>query len=68
MEQALTSPRTPEWLSSINKIKEHFGFTSFEPNALMTRGQFAVLIDALWDPFSREVDLYGRFSESNPNP
>ena len=68
MEQALTTPRTPEWLSSINKIKEHFGFTSFEPNALMTRGQFAVLIDALWDPFSREVDLYGRFSESNPNP
>jgi hypothetical protein len=68
LKQGVKESQIPEWLSSIKKVQEHFGFPSFDPDTPMTRGQFAVLIDALWDPFSREVDLFGRFTESNPIP
>ncbi|MDA8658294.1 FAD-dependent oxidoreductase [Flavobacteriaceae bacterium] len=68
LKQGVKETQIPEWLSSIKKVQEHFGFSSFDPDVRMTRGQFAVLIDALWDPFSQEVDLYGRFTESNPIP
>jgi len=68
MKKGLKQSQIPIWLSSPKKVQEHFGFSSFDPNAKILRGQFAVLIDALWDPFSREVDLFGRNYKTNPMP
>lgn len=60
-KKSLSKNETPQWLSNAVSVKKHFGFSSFDNSAPMTRGQFAVLMDALFDPFSREVNLFGSF-------
>ena len=56
--------RLPEWMNSLEAIKAHLNFTEFEATAPITRGQFAVLVDALFDPFSRPIDQQGFWLEN----
>lgn len=66
-KKSLPENELPLWLSTNAGVKKHFNFSAFENSALITRGQFAVLIDALFDPFKREVNLFGEFSNSTPS-
>ncbi len=63
-KESLPDNELPSWLSTSAAVKEHFNFTEFENSSPITRGQFAVLLDALLDPFSREVNLFGEFINS----
>lgn len=56
--------RLPEWMNSLEAIKAHLNFAEFEATAPITRGQFAVLVDALFDPFSRPIDQQGFWLEN----
>ena len=65
-KKSLPNNELPSWLSTSYAVKKHFNFLAFEDSSLITRGQFAVLMDALFDPFSREVNLFGEFVNSTP--
>ncbi|MGC6503142.1 MAG: FAD-dependent oxidoreductase [Flavobacteriaceae bacterium] len=62
---SLPNKKQPEWEWKAKQVKEYFGFREFEEDAIITRGQFAVLIDRFFEPFGREVDLYGNFLTEN---
>jgi len=66
-KKSLQEDELPSWLSTSSNVKKHFNFPVFEDSALITRGQFAVIMDALFDPFSREVNLLGEFVNSIPS-
>ena len=66
-KKSLPEDEIPLWLSTPAAVKKHFIFSAFENSAPITRGQFAVLMDALFDPFSREVDLFGEFVNLTPS-
>lgn len=53
----------PEWLRSATAVKNHFKFENFTPEATITRGQFAVVIDALFHPFQRQLNHLGQWEE-----
>lgn len=51
----------PEWTLDEKALIEHLSLTDFEGPRSMTRGTFAVLFDALFDPFeSNRVDITGQ--------
>lgn len=66
-KKSLPENELPSWLSTTSTVKKHFSFLAFEDSALITRGQFAVIMDALFDPFSREVNFLGEFVNSTPS-
>lgn len=47
------------WITNMKEVQHMMGFKNLVKGALMTRGQFSVLMDQLLDPFSIEVDLEG---------
>jgi len=57
--QAILKSQEPAWLQNPEEIKNKFNFKAFEPEAIITRGQFAVLMDALLNPFVREIQHNG---------
>jgi len=57
----LSNQDPPKWLESPEEIKRKFTFTTLKPDERITRGQFAVLLDALLNPFERPVQLNGTF-------
>ena len=44
-----------------NKALAKYGIAPKADNDQITRGEFALIVDALRDPFSREVDIKGNF-------
>lgn len=57
--QATLTNKAPVWLQNPDDVKNKFNFKSFEPEAHITRGQFAVLMDALLNPFEKEIQHNG---------
>ena len=47
--------------SDLASLQKHFGFSQFHPDSPITRGQFSVILNAFWDPFSRNVDHHGHW-------
>ena len=56
----LTEEQKPKWLSFPNEIKSKFNFRTFNMGAPMSRGQFAVLLDTLVNPFADEIQHNGK--------
>ena len=56
----LPEEQKPKWLSMPNEIKRKFTFNSFNIDAPMSRGQFAVLLDTLVNPFAVEIQHNGK--------
>ena len=51
----------PSWSQDEKALIEHLSLKDFEGPRSMTRGTFAVLFDALFDPFeSNRVDITGQ--------
>lgn len=51
----------PDWIKKIKSVSEFLGF-EFAPMANISRGNFAVLLDEIIDPFNRQpIDLYGKY-------
>ena len=53
------------WINDVDEIKRKMGFEDLSPTAVISRGQFSVLIDQLLDPFKVEVDLNGNIIPIN---
>jgi hypothetical protein len=51
----------PDWIKKIKSVSEFLG-VEFAPMANISRGNFAVLLDEIIDPFNRQpIDLYGKY-------
>lgn len=61
LQKTIPSYKQPAWLENTTTVKNHFSFDAFTDSAPITRGQFAVLLDTLFNPFDRQIDLYGNF-------
>lgn len=66
-KKSLSDKELPSWLTTSVAVKKQFNFSTFENSSRISRGQFAVLLDALFDPFSREVNVFGAFVSSIPS-
>jgi len=52
----------PTWCANTEGVRNYFSMTEFKDDQLMTRGQFAIIMDAIFDPFEfSDVDLRGNF-------
>ncbi len=51
----------PDWIKKIKSVSEFLG-VEFAPMDNISRGNFAVLLDEIIDPFNRQpIDLYGKY-------
>ncbi len=50
----------PEWCVNTEGARINFSMTEFQDTQLMTRGQFAIIMDGIFNPFEfSDVDLHG---------
>jgi hypothetical protein len=58
------APEKDNLAAGIEKIFTEYGFENRDPDRIITRGEMAVLIDRLLDPFNaRGVDITGKITE-----
>jgi hypothetical protein len=56
-----TNKLPPNWIKKIKSVSEFLG-VELAPMANISRGNFAVLLDEIIDPFNRQpIDLYGKY-------
>ena len=56
---SLPENQRPKWLDSREAIKKRFNFEELTDENIISRGQFAVLFDALFNPFKKEIQHDG---------
>ncbi|MDR0728720.1 MAG: FAD-dependent oxidoreductase [Prevotellaceae bacterium] len=55
-----------DMIEAAQKVYANYALGAFQPEAPITRGVFAVLVDVFLDPFNRKnVDLYGNIIKTN---
>jgi hypothetical protein len=57
LKQGVKETQIPEWLSSIKKVQEHFGFSSFDPDARMTAWAVCCLDRCFMGPLFHERSI-----------
>jgi hypothetical protein len=51
----------PDWIKNTKSLSEFLG-VEIAPMANISRGNFALLLDVMIDPFNRQpIDLYGKY-------
>ncbi len=61
----LMGKQTPPWLHRLEDTKKKLNLMALKNNTTITRGEFAVLLDALLNPFAREIQHDGNIQPQN---